>query len=66
MEARLAAMEQLVRKLTTEVEFLWKENETLRGSTNKPKNDVEPSNNENIGSRNAGGGGDPKEEMKNM
>lgn len=60
MEARL------VGKLTTDVETLQKENETLKGTTNEPRNDVEPNNSKHIGSRNVGGKGDVEEEMKNM
>lgn len=43
MEVRLAMIEQLVRK----------ENEALKGATNEPKNDIEPSNSECEGFRNA-------------
>lgn len=66
MEASTVAMEHLVGKLTTELETLRKENKTLKGATNEPKNDVEPSNNKQVGSRNGRGEGDTEEEMMNM
>lgn len=66
MKARLATMEQLVEKLVVEVGTLRKENESLKGATNKPGHNVEPSNSEHIGSRNAGGEGETKDEKRNM
>lgn len=58
MEARLAAMEQLVGKITTKVETLRKENDTLRVATNGQENDEGLSNNEYVESRNAWGEGE--------
>lgn len=66
MEARLVVMEQLVRKLTTKVETLQKENETLNRTTNEPENDVGPKNSEHVGSKNVRGEGDTEKEGKNM
>lgn len=60
MEARLVAMEQLVGRLTTEVETFWK------GTTNELGNDAKPNNSEHVGSKNTGGEGDTGEEMKVM
>lgn len=35
MKARLVSIEQLVGKLTAEVGVLWKENDSIKGTTNK-------------------------------
>lgn len=53
-------------KLTANVDTLRKENEPLKGTTNEPRNDAEPSNCEHIGSRNARGEGNAKEERRNI
>lgn len=63
MEARLAEMEQLVERLTTQVGVLREENQVLKDTTQEPRNDEEPSNNEHHGSRNAGEDGDANEEV---
>lgn len=66
MEVRLVAMEQLVEKLTTEVGVLQKKNESLKGTTNELSNDVEPSNNKHVGSKNSRGEGDLDEERRDI
>lgn len=66
MEARLAAMEQLVERLTVEVGVPQEENKSLKETSDDLGHNAEPNNNEHVGSKNARGEGVVENERRNM